>query len=181
MNKKVSIAIDVVIVVVVAIAALLGYAATRSNKFAVQRTTTIYAAPEKIYPLVADFHRWSDWSPYEKLDPAMTRSFGGAPTGAGSMYQWQGNSKAGAGRMIMLKATPSSEVAIQLDFTKPLEGHNLAEFKFTPRGAGTDVVWSIQGWTPYLGKLMGIFFNVEAMIGRDFEAGLANLKAAAER
>lgn len=171
----------IALVLVLAIAALLIFAATRPDSFRVERTTRINAPAEKIYPLIADFHRWGAWSPYEKLDPEMQRTFGGAPNGKGATYAWESKGKAGAGRMEIAEATPSSKVGIQLDFTKPIEGHNLAEFTLQPQGGATQVTWSMQGQSPYVAKLMGIFFNMDQMIGKDFEEGLANLKITAEK
>ena len=169
------------LIVVVLIAAVLAYAAMRPDNFEVRRSTTIQAPPDKIYPLINEFHQWSVWSPYEKLDPAMKRSYSGAASGRGAVYAWEGNGKAGAGRMEIVEATPPSKVAIQLDFIKPFEGHNIAEFALAPQGGATQVSWSMSGPSPYIAKLMDIFFNMDKMIGQDFEVGLANLKAAAEK
>jgi len=172
---------SIAIVVVVGIAAVLVFAATKRDDFRVQRSIVVKAAPDRILPLIADFHRWAEWSPYEKLDPAMKRVHAGAPQGVGAIYEWEGNSKAGAGRMEIKEVQAPSRVAIQLDFTKPVEGHNVAEFALEPRAGGTQVSWSMRGPSPYLMKLLGIFVNLDRMIGSDFETGLANLKAIAER
>lgn len=171
----------IALVVVLAIAVLLVFAATRPDTFRVQRTARIDAPAEKIFPLIDDFHRWGAWSPYEKLDPGMKRSFGGAASGKGATYAWQGNGQAGAGRMEIVESAPSSKVAIQLDFIEPFEGHNMAEFTLQPQGGATQVTWAMHGPSPYVARLMGIFFNMDRMIGKDFEAGLANLKAATEK
>jgi len=171
----------IALVVVLAIAVLLVFAATRPDTFRVERTARIEAPAEKIFPLIDDFHRWGAWSPYEKLDPGMKRSFGGAASGKGATYAWQGNGQAGAGRMEIVESAPSSKVAIQLDFIEPFEGHNMAEFTLQPQGGATQVTWAMHGPSPYVARLMGIFFNMDRMIGKDFEAGLANLKAATEK
>lgn len=171
----------IALVIVLAIAALLIFAATRPDTFRVERTARINAPAEKIFPLIDDFHRWSAWSPYEKLDPAMKRTFGGTASGKGATYAWEGNDKAGAGSMQIVESTPASKVAIKLDFIKPFEGHNTAEFKLQPQGEATQVTWAMYGPSPYVAKLMGIFFNMDQMIGKDFEAGLANLKTATEK
>lgn len=165
---------------VVLIAALLLWAATRPDSFSVERRIVIQAPMDKLQPLVTDFHRWADWSPWEKLDPAMKRSFSGAPAGVGAIYGWQGNSDVGSGRMEVKQATPG-KVSIQLDFIEPFEGHNTADFLFTPQGSGTEVRWVMFGPAPFVTKLMGIFVSMDAMIGKDFEKGLAQLKAVAER
>lgn len=167
--------------VLVLIAAAIVYAWTQPNDFRVQRSASITAPPEKILPHIADFRAWPAWSPYEKLDPAMTRSVSGAPSGKGAIYTWKGNSKAGAGRMEIIDVIAPSKVTIKLDFQKPFEAHNTAEFTLVPRGETTDVVWAMFGPRPFIAKLMGIVFSMDAMIGKDFETGLANLKALAEK
>ena len=171
----------IAIVVVVLIAGVLVFAATRPDTFRVERSVSIKAPPEKIYPYFDDFNRWAAWSPWEKLDPAMKRTFSGAPSGKGSVYAWEGNSKVGAGRMEILESSPSSKLLIKLDFIKPFEGHNTAEYTLTPSGETTQVTWAMYGPAPYVSKLMGVFVSMDKMIGKDFEAGLANLKAAAEK
>ncbi len=171
----------IAIVVVVLIAGVLAFAATRPDAFRVERSVTIKAPPEKIYPYIDDFNRWSVWSPWEKLDPAMKRTFSGAPAGKGAVYAWQGNGKVGEGRMEILESSPSSKLLIKLDFIKPFEGHNTAEYTLVPAGDSTRVTWAMYGPAPYISKLMGVFVSMDSMIGKDFEAGLANLKAAAEK
>lgn len=164
---------------VVAVAALLLFALTRPDSFRVERRTVIQAEAARIQPLIADFHRWADWSPWEKLDPAMRRDFGGPASGTGATYAWQGNKDVGSGRMAIREATPL-RVAIQLDFIEPFEGHNLTEFTLTPQAGGTEVLWAMSGPMPYVSKLMSVFVSMDALIGKDFEKGLAQMKAAAE-
>lgn len=170
----------IVLALAVALAAILLYAATRPGETRVTRSLAIHAAPEKLYALVEDFHAWTAWSPYEKLDPQMQRLYEGAERGKGAAYAWQGNGKAGAGRMRIVDAAPSSRLGIVLDFSKPFVTSNQVEFTFVPRGDATEVTWSMQGPTPYMAKLMGLFFDMDAMIGRDFESGLASLRGLAE-
>lgn len=167
--------------VVVLIAAVLVVAATRPNSFRVQRSTSIKAPAEKIFPLLADFHAWSAWSPWEKLDPAMKRTHSGEASGKGAAYAWDGNNSVGAGRMEIAEITPPSKLTIKLDFSKPLEGHNTAEFTLVPKGEVTEVTWAMFGPSPYLSKLIGLFLNMDSMIGGNFETGLANLKGLAEK
>ncbi|WP_035051665.1 SRPBCC family protein [Andreprevotia chitinilytica] len=171
----------VVIIVVVLIAALLVFAATRPDNFRVQRTASIKAPPEKVFALINDFHRWEAWSPWEKLDPSMKRTFSGAENGKGTAYAWESEGKAGAGRMEITESSAPSKIVIKLDFSKPLEGHNTAEFTLDAKGDTTNVTWAMYGPSPYIAKIMGIFFNMDSMIGKDFETGLGNLKAAAEK
>jgi uncharacterized protein YndB with AHSA1/START domain len=171
----------ILIVVVVLIAALLAYAATRPSSFRVRRTASIKASPEKIFPLIADFHNWTSWSPWEKKDPALKRTFSGAASGKGAVYAWEGNREVGSGRMEITEASSPSKVTIQLDFIKPFEGHNLVDFTLQPAGGETTVTWDMAGHLAYVMKVFGIFVSMDKMIGKDFEAGLANLKAVAEK
>ncbi len=171
----------IVFAVVVLLAAVVLFAATRPDTFRVQRSTAIKATPEKIYPMIVDFHRWPSWSPWEKKDPDMKRSLSGAANGKGAVYAWEGNSDVGKGRMEIKDASPPSKVVIQLDFVKPIEGHDVAEFTLEPKGDSTNVTWLMYGPSPYVMKVMGMFADMDAMIGKDFETGLANLKTAAEK
>jgi hypothetical protein len=162
------------------IAALLLFAATRPDSFRVERRILVQAPPEKIQPLIADFHRWTDWSPWEKLDPAMKRTYSGATAGVGAIYGWQGNKDVGSGRM-EVKAAGADKVSIQLDFIEPFEGHNTADFLLAAQGGATEVRWVMFGPSPFISKLMGVFVSMDSMIGKDFEKGLTQLKAASER
>ena len=171
----------IAIIIAIAVLALLAFAATRSDNFRVERQINIKAPPDRIFALISDFHMWSEWSPWEKIDPTMKRSFSGTANGEGAVYAWEGSGKAGAGRMEILSAPPSTKVQIKLDFIKPFEGHNTAEFTLNPLGTDTQVSWVMYGPAPFISKLMGIFFNMDKMIGADFETGLINLKAAAEK
>jgi hypothetical protein len=162
-----------------AIAGVLGIAARRPDTFRVERTAVIDAPPEKIHPLIADFRRWAEWSPYEKLDPGMKKTFSGAESGRGAAYAWEGK-KAGIGRMEITGTTPE-RITIRLDFTKPFEAHNIATFTLQPRGGRTEVTWAMDGATPFAHKVIGVVINMDNMVGKDFAAGLANLKAIVER
>lgn len=175
MFKKIALA------VVVLVAAVLLFAATRPDSFRVQRSTSIKAPAEKIFPLIADFHAWGAWSPWEKLDPTMKRTHSGAPSGKGAVYAWDGNNEVGAGRMEIAEVSAPSRLSIKLDFSRPMEGHNTAEFTLVPKGDGSEVTWAMFGPNPYLSKLIGLFLDMDKMIGKDFETGLANLKALAEK
>jgi uncharacterized protein YndB with AHSA1/START domain len=170
----------ILIAVVVLIAAVLVYAATRPDAFRVERTAAIKAPPEKVFALVNDFKRWDAWSPWEKKDPSMRRSWGDATTGKGASYSWEGNKDVGQGRMEITESIPSSKVSIKLEFVKPFEARNTVDFTLQPKGDTTHVTWAIYGPSPYISKLIGIFCSMDSMIGKDFEAGLASLKSVAE-
>jgi hypothetical protein len=175
MILKISVIVTVALVGLVG--AALAYAATRPDSFRVVRRASIPAPPENIADLIKDFHRWKDWSPWDKMDPTMKRSYFGPASGVGAAYAWEGTDKVGHGRMEILEVTPS-KVTIKLDFMKPFEAHNIVEFTFAPYGDTTDVTWSMQGPSPFIAKVMGLVFDMDRMVGKDFEAGLANLKAA---
>jgi uncharacterized protein YndB with AHSA1/START domain len=168
------------IIIAVLIAGVLILAATRPDTFRVERSTGIKAPPEKIFALINDFDRWSAWSPWEKKDPAMKRTFG-AKSGKGATYAWEGNKDVGQGRMEIADSVPPSRVAIKLDFVKPFEAHNDVVFALEPKGDVTQVRWAMQGHTPYFAKIIHVFIDMDKMVGKDFEAGLASLKAAAEK
>src|SRR5260370_12020943 len=170
----------IAIVLVVAVAIILILAAAKPDSFSVQRVITVQAPPERIFPLINDFHRWGTWSPYENKDPAMKRSFSGAESGRGAVYAWEGNKNVGSGRMEILDASTPSKIVIKLDFFKPFEGHNTAEFTMLPQGDATSVNWVMHGPAPFMSKVMQVFMNIDKMIGKDFEVGLANLKRLTE-
>jgi uncharacterized protein YndB with AHSA1/START domain len=172
----------IALVLVGLIALLLIFAATRPGEFRVERRIDIKAPPDKIYPLLADFHRWAEWSPWENLDPAMKRTFSGAPADKGAIYEWKGNSQVGQGRMEVTSTTTPTRVIVKLDFIEPFEGHNTADFNITtPSGDTSTVTWAMYGPSPYISKLMGVFVSMDSMIGKDFENGLTKLKVAAEK
>ena len=171
----------VVVVLGVLLAALLIFAPTKPDTFRIERSASIQAAPEKIFPHINDFHNWTAWSPWEKIDPALQRTYSGNAAGQGAIYEWEGNKKVGKGRMEITDSAPPSRITIQLDFIKPFEAHHSTEFTLAPQGAATNVTWAMHGRQPYMFKVMTLFFNMDKMVGKDFEKGLANLKAVAER
>jgi carbon monoxide dehydrogenase subunit G len=172
---------SILIVVVLLIAVVLILAALKPDTFRVTRATRIKAPAEKIFALINDFNRWGVWSPWEKMDPALQRSYSGASSGKGSVYEWKGNNKVGEGRMEIVESSSPSQVTIKLDFLKPFEAHNIAEFSLVPQGNETGVTWTMQGPAPFIAKIMHVFLNMDRMVGKDFETGLSNMKAAAEQ
>ena len=171
----------IIAIIGVVIAAFLIYAATRPDTFRFQRTTRVNAPPEKIFPLINDYKNWVQWSPYEHRDPALKRSFSGAPAGPGAIYAWEGNKNVGSGRMEIIDTAPPNKIIIKLDFFKPFKANNIAEFTLEPKGAATDVTWAMHGPVPYIGKIMHLIINCDKMVGNDFATGLASMKTAAER
>lgn len=168
-------------VLLIAVASILVYASTKPDSFRVERSTAMNAPPEKIFPYIAGLKRWTEWSPYEGRDPAMKRAYGGAESGKGAIYEWDGNDNVGKGRMEIVDSTPLHKVTIKLDFLKPFEGHNTAELTVQPKGGQTIVTWAMYGPSTFMTKLIGTFMDMDDMIGRDFAAGLAKLKAVVER
>ena len=170
-----------VALIVVVVAGILIYAATKPDSFSVQRSANIKAPPDKIFALITNLRGWGAWSPYEKKDPNMKRTFSGTASGKGAVYEWTGNKDVGQGRMEIIDATAPSKITIKLDFLKPFEAHNTAEFTMVPSGDNTTVTWAMYGPSPYVAKIMGTLFDLDKMIGNDFEAGLAALKSVAEK
>jgi uncharacterized protein YndB with AHSA1/START domain len=171
---------SLIIVVAVLIALLLVYAATRPDTFRVERSAIINAPPEKIFPLINDFRKWEPWSPWEKVDPAVKRSYSGAASGEGAVYEWSGNKNIGQGRMEIVESSPASKIKLNIDFIKPFEAHNTIEFTLVPQGDSTLVTQAMYGPSPFISRLMGIFCSMDKMVGRKYEEGLANLKALSE-
>lgn len=171
----------IAVILAVAIAAVLVLAATKPDTLRVQRSIAIKAPPERIFPLIADFHQWLHWSAYEQKDPAMKRTYDGAANGKGAIYAWDGDKNVGSGRMEILEATAPQKIVIKLDFFTPFEGHNTAEFTMLPQGDGTHVTWLMHGPARFVTKVIQVFINLDNMIGKDFEAGLAKLKQITEK
>ncbi len=171
-----AIALIIVIVVVV----VLVVAASRPDTFRIERSASIKAPPERIFPLINDFHRWEAWSPWEKIDPAVKRTYSGGDSGKGAVYEWQGNRNVGQGRMEIVESTPSSRVLIKIDFLVPFEAHNTVEFTIDPQGDSTKVTQAMYGSCNYTSKVMGLFMSMEKMVGSKYDEGLASLKAIAE-
>jgi uncharacterized protein YndB with AHSA1/START domain len=153
---------------------------TRPGEFHVHRKTRINAPPERVFGLLNDFREWVRWSPWEKLDPDLQRTHSGAPAGKGAVYAWQGNKKAGQGRMEIIQVVPDATVVIKLDFFQPWEAHNTTEFTLSPAGSHTDVTWALYGPNNLMAKVMSVFMPMDKLVGKDFEAGLANMKREAE-
>jgi uncharacterized protein YndB with AHSA1/START domain len=168
-------------VLVILLAILLGYAATKPSSFSVVRTTCVKAPPEQIFGLINDLRNWTSWSPFEKLDPTMKKTYSGAANGKGAVYHWESKGRAGEGRMEITESSTPTRIAMNLDFVKPMEGHNVVEFTLHPDAECTSVTWAMHGPSPYIAKVMGLFVSIESMVGKEFETGLADLKIAAER
>jgi len=171
----------VLIALVVLVAAVLLYAATKPGTFAVQRDALIAAPAEKVFPLIADMKAFNTWNPWLRRYPASPLRYEGPPRGPGAAYAWD-SKKLGAGRMEVLEESAPSRLALRLDFLRPMKSTNRVEFTLEPQAAAqTRVTWRMSGPMPYVSKLMSVFFDMDRMIGLDFEAGLANLRVEAEK
>ena len=175
------IATIIAVVLAIAIVITLILAVTKPDSFRIERSATINAPAEKVFALISDFQQWRGWSPWENKDPNLKRSYSGAERGKGSVYAWEGNKNVGSGRMEILDASSPSKVVIKLDFISPFEAHNIAEFTMLPQGNATNVHWVMHGPAQFISKVMQVFFSLDKMIGKDFEAGLASMKSLAEK
>ena len=172
--------LKILIAVVVIVLLLVLVVATRPSTFRVERSATIAAPPQVLFDKVNDFHAWTAWSPYEKKDPDMSRTYGGPRSGTGSTYAWAGDGNIGEGRMTIERSERPSLVEIKLEFFKPFKGTNTARFTFEPVAGGTKVTWVMDGRYNFISKGVSLVMDMDKMIGTAFEAGLATLKAQAE-
>jgi len=170
----------VLIALAAAVAILLGVVAFQPGEFSITRTAVIEAPPAKVFPYVNDFSKWGAWSPWEKIDPAMKRTFEGPKAGVGAIYSWEGNKEVGSGKMTITESKTSETVKIKLEFFKPMEGVNPTEFTFQPEGKGTKVTWTMSGNNNFISKTFCLFMDMDKMVGGQFDTGLAQMKAAAE-
>lgn len=170
----------VVGVVVVPIIAVLVYAATKPDTFRVQRSASINAPPQTIFPLINDLRSFNTWNPFVQKDPNVKGSYSSPSSGEGATYAFNGNKHVGEGSVEIAESSPPSKITMKLDMIRPFEAHNIVEFTLEPSGGSTNVTWSMHGPSPYIAKLMSVIFSMDGMIGKDFEAGLAKLKSVAE-
>ena len=175
-----TILLGVIGLLVLAIAVISVIAAQRPDTFRVQRTASIAAPPDKLFPLINDVRQFNSWSPYVLRDPQATGRYSGPPAGPGARYEFEGK-KSGSGSFEITGATPPSQVRMRLDMTAPFKVNNVVTFTLVPQGNMTQTTWAMEGPAPFLSKFMGVVFNMDKMVGSDFEAGLANLKARAEK
>jgi hypothetical protein len=171
----------IIVVLAVGVAGVVGYAvATQPDTFRVQRTATIDAPPEKLVGILSDLRRGAEWSPYEKKDLAMKKTFSGPASGPGSKLEWDGNSDVGAGSLTVTEVTPAN-IKLNLEMIRPMNANNIVEYTFAPQGNATDMTWAMHGPMPLISKVMCVFVDLDKMLGADMERGLKDLKALAER
>jgi uncharacterized protein YndB with AHSA1/START domain len=167
--------------VVVLVAALLIFAATKPKDFRIRRSILINAHPEKVFAFINDFHQWSLWAPQDRENPSLTRTYSGRESGLGAISDWKGNGNAGVGRMSIIESTVPSTISVRVDWSKPFKVTNINEFVLQPAQGQTKVIWTMRGDNLYVMKLMSVFVNMDKQMGSHFETGLADLKSAAEK
>lgn len=171
---------SILFVVVLLVAILLVVVAMRPAPFRIERSLLIAAAPRTLFDQVDDLRQWRQWSPWARRDPAMQVEYAGGTRGPGAEYHWSGNREVGKGNLTISDSRPGELVRMQLEFLEPFRASNVAEFRFQAESGGTRVLWSMSGRNGFVGKLMGLLFDMDAMLGKDFDQGLATLKARAE-
>ncbi len=174
MFKKILLGLLLIVMILAVVIAL------QPTDFKITRSITINAPPATVFPLVNDFHQWAQWSPWEKMDPAMQKTFEGPESGVGAVYRWEGNSDVGVGSMTITESKPLELLLIRLEFTRPMESVAQTEFTFKPDGDGTAITWTMTGNNNFMGKAFSLFMNMDKMIGTDFEQGLTELRKVAE-
>ncbi len=170
----------ILIVLAVLVVVFVGIVALQPSEFRVIRSATITAPAPVVFSQVNDFHKWEAWSPWAKLDPAMKRTYGGAPAGTGATYEWAGNRQVGEGRTTITESHPNDLIRIRLEFVKPFNCTNDVEFAFKSDGDRTAVTWSMVGKNNFTAKAVGLFMNMDKMVGGQFEEGLARMKSVVE-
>jgi Polyketide cyclase / dehydrase and lipid transport len=181
MFKKIIIGFTVAFTLAIAIVLLL--ATRQPDTFELKRSAVLKASPENIFSVLNNLHRWGEWSPWEKLDPNMKKTYAGSDSGLGATYEWEGNNDVGQGRMEITESTPTSKIVLSLQFIKPFKSDNVTEFALAPASSSepaTEVTWTMRGPMEFISKVMCVFVSMDAMVGKDFESGLANLKALVE-
>ena len=173
--------IKILIALAAVILAVAAFIATRPVEFRVTRTADFAAPAPAVFAQVNELKKWEAWSPWAKKDPQMKQAYEGAPAGAGAVSSWVGNQDVGEGRMTIVESRPNELIRIKLEFFKPFAATNSSEFTFKEQGGRTAVNWSMSGQNNFIGKAMCLVFDMDKMVGGDFEAGLANLKVIAER
>jgi Polyketide cyclase / dehydrase and lipid transport len=166
---------------VVAVIVLVVIASGKPDAFAVTRSATIAAPAERVFDQIDDFRAWGGWSPWEKLDPALKRTYSGSPRGVGAVYEWEGNKKVGKGRMEITGSMPAKRVTLDLQFIAPFKAENVTVFDLESQGASTRVTWGMNGKRNLMLKVMSMVMDLDALIGKDFDNGLANMKALLEK
>jgi uncharacterized protein YndB with AHSA1/START domain len=171
----------IVLFLVIVIAAVLLFATTRPDTILVERSIVIHAAPDKIFPLIDDFHNWPLWASQDKDDPTMTRTYSGPASGAGAVSAWTSKGSAGRGEMTITSSVPASRIHVRVGFVKPFALHNSHAISLDRVPVGTQVTWTSEVQNVYFMKVMGLFMNMDNYMAKHFQASLEHLKDVAER
>jgi hypothetical protein len=168
-------------IIAIMVVLLLILIATRPSEFRIERSTSIQSSPETIYPHIHNVKLMNEWSPWAKIDPEIKMTYSDKLTGPGAFYQWIGNKKVGEGKVTVLEESLNQSVAMRIDFLRPFKCTNNADYSLTRDGPQTRMTWGMTGKLNFIMKLMGMFMSMDAMVGKDFEKGLNNLKAIVEK
>jgi hypothetical protein len=171
----------IILIIIALVALILIYGISQPAGFSVVREADFNVTPKKVFAQINDFHNWQAWSPWEKMDPNMQRSFSGAASCVGAKYAWVGNKKVGQGNMEITNSAPSKTMQLDLHFIKPFQADNVTEFTLSPQGKGTHLKWEMRGHAPFIFRVMGVFFSMDKIVGTDFERGLVNLREVVDK
>ncbi|MBG1233087.1 SRPBCC family protein [Aestuariivirga litoralis] len=173
--------IALIIIIVVIVAALLLYGLMQSPSFSVVREADFNASQAKVFDQLNDFRNWTAWSPWEGMDPNLKRTYSGADAGVGAHYAWVGNKKVGEGVMHITQSEKPNRMQLDLNFIKPFQASNITEFTLTPKDKGTHLKWEMRGTRPFLFRVLSFVFDMDKIVGKDFEKGLASIKTIVEK
>lgn len=171
----------ILLVIAVLIIGLVIFIAIQPADFTITRSATMAAPPAEVFAQVNNFKNWETWSPWEKMDPNLKRTYGGPESGEGATYAWAGDSNVGEGNMTITESKLDELVVIRLEFIKPMAATNTTEFTFKQEGEGTAVTWTMSGNNNFVGKAFSLVMDIEEMVGGQFNQGLSNLKAVVEK
>lgn len=171
--------INILLILAIVIVVFFIVAALRPPGFRVERSATIAASPAIVFDHVNDLKNYQAWNPWSKLEPSTEHTFSGPAAGVGASLAWAGK-KIGAGRLTISESLPAELVRMKLEFIKPFVANNTAEFFFRAESGQTVVNWSMSGVNNCMFRAMGLLINMDKMVGKEFENGLANLKGLAE-
>jgi hypothetical protein len=180
MSDQVALILGIVVGFLAVVIGLIIFIARQPNTFRVHRSHLVEADPAKVFPLINNLRSWTDWSPFEKLDPKVTKTYSDQTSGPGAWYSWSGNNKAGAGKMTIVENRPNQEIKMSLEFTRPFQCNNNVVFTLEPGEAGTLVTWSMDGTNTFFSKFFHLVMNMDRMVGGSFEEGLVNLDRLAQ-
>jgi hypothetical protein len=173
-------ALKIIIGVIVVLGALAAYVAVQPSDFAITRSATFAAPAPAVFAQVNELKKWEAWSPWAKRDPKMKQTYDGPAAGPGSTTYWTGNKDVGEGRMTIVESKPAELVRIKLEFLQPFAATNEAQFAFKAEGDKTTLTWTMAGKNNFIARAICLVFDMDKMVGGDFEQGLAGIKAIVE-